>query len=178
MILWITAFPLPPSINEYLIPVAGQLKTSKTGKTYRGSAWVKTEKHRIFEQDCLTWKYKNHSLYKRAFDTIQFAKEICKKNGEFLILRTDAYFVFHEKRVWTLEKSIKRLDADNRLKPCLDAISKMLEIDDSHFFASGCEKITTSNKEAEGAYIRISIVNPRKLESLLGVIASEMEVAS
>lgn len=178
MTLWITAFPLPPSINEYLIPVSGRMKTSKTGKSYRGSAWVKTAKHRLFEEDCLTWRYKNHSLFKRAFDSLRELKDIYLKDKKPFVLRVDTYFVFHYKRVWALDGAIKRLDADNRLKPCLDAISRLFEIDDSHFFAGGCEKVTTDDKAAEGAYIRISIVAPRKIESILNIVASETEIAS
>lgn len=175
MICWITKFPLPPSVNQYLMPVAGAMKfNKKTGRAYRGAGWVKTAIHRAFEEDCQTWRYKNHSIFKKAFDSLKEVKDTYSRDGKFLTLRVDTYFVFHAKRVWAVDGHIKRIDADNRLKPCLDAISRLFEIDDSHFFAGGCEKVTTDNKEEEGAYIRISLMTPRKLEHIIETMSIEV----
>lgn len=170
--IWIKKFPLPPSVNEYLMPSIGKLKINKkTGKSYTSAGWIKTAVHRVFEEDCHIWRYKNLAEYKNILKAMDQIKEEYKQKGKHLILRIDICFVFHYSRVWTVGGGIKRIDADNRLKPCLDAISSLLGLDDAHFFSDSCEKVTATNKEDEGAYIKISTMEPRTVENILELIA-------
>lgn len=166
--IWINGFPLPPSVNEYLMPVAGKVKINqKTGKPYRAGHFVKTPIHKQFMDDCYLWRLKNNAAFWQIHAAIHKHKQLVESRGEHFALRVDAFFVFHVERVFSTKNSlIERIDADNRLKPCRDALSNLLEIDDKHFFAGGCEKVTTQAKELECSILRISPMRPRTLEEI------------
>lgn len=44
---------------------------------------------------------------------------------------------------WTLAKTVKTIDASNRLKQSLDQIAKLCEINDSHFWHVSIQKVPT-----------------------------------
>lgn len=164
--IWIDRFPLPPSVNEYLMPVAGRWTTDKKGRSYRKGRWVKTDLHRKYVDACWIWARTNRI----AFDTVQSKildmKKDCEFRGKPFALRVDCWFVFHVERVFTEAGLPHRIDSDNRLKPCRDALAEILGIDDKYFFAGHCEKVTTRSKELECSIIRVVQMTPRTLEEI------------
>lgn len=164
--IWIVNFPLPPSVNEYLMPIAGPTARNKKGKLYKTGRFVKTEPHRIYRKMCEQWKTLNmlafETIQKELHEKVERAKEEKKRIG-FMV---DTYFIFEESRIWTKENTPQRLDADNRLKPCRDALSEILGIDDKYFFSGFFEKLSTQEKDKECTIIRIRQMTPRTLQSL------------
>lgn len=164
----IEKFPLPPTVNNYLMPIVGQMKTNKkTGKPYRSAGWIKTAEHRGFEKKCEDWMFLNQDQYKKAIEEFAKFKKQAKADGKPLSLCFDAKFVFYHKRIFKEDGGVKRLDADNRLKPCIDAVSKIFAIDDCHFFAISSEKVSCKSEAEEGSIIRISAFVPNTLSDIL-----------
>jgi Holliday junction resolvase RusA-like endonuclease len=85
----------------------------------------------------------------------------------------DNYFALEDSRLWTVNNLPQQIDADNRLKPCRDALSTLLGIDDKHFFSGYFEKVSTNSKELECSAIRISLMTPRSLQDLREQIKAE-----
>lgn len=164
--IWLDKFPLPPSVNEYLMPVAGKWVIGKRGQRYQQGRWVKTDVHRKYMDDCYLYKASNQRAFENLKQHLDSMRYKMAKDGLSFCLKVDCYFVFHVERIFTKAGEIKELDADNRLKPCRDALSKLLEIDDRHFFDGVCEKVTTRTKESECTIIRISPMVPRTLEEI------------
>lgn len=173
--LWLANFPLPPSVNEYLMPVSGGWSVSKKGRAYQKGRWVKTKEHTDYMKRCELWALAN----KRGFtDAKEKLKEEVRKatlEKKRIAFRVDTYFAFENSRIWTVNNLPQQLDADNRLKPCRDALAKILEIDDKYFFSGFFEKVTTTNKNEECTILRIETMYPRTLEDIKKVIKSELE---
>lgn len=176
--IWLINFPLPPSVNEYLMPVAGPLSRNRKGKLYQTGRFVKTEQHRIYRKMCFQWKMLNNLAWQKIQDELQNAVKTANQENKKIAFMVDTYFIFEDSRLWTKSNAPQRLDADNRLKPCRDALSELLSIDDKYFFGGFFEKLSTSEKDQECTYIRISQMTPRTLQNLKMEIKKEREKAS
>lgn len=156
---WIINFPLPPSVNSYLTPIVVK---------GRGRL-VKSKIHRQFMEDCHIYRLRNHVQVRKMEDALKNLKLQCEQEGRTFALRVDAYFVFHVER-------IQANDANNRLKPVLDGLVRILDVDDRFYYAGECEKIITTQRNLECAIIRISPMTPRTLEQLKAQIALETSI--
>lgn len=168
MIFWLNGFPLPPSVNLHLIPVAGKPQFTANGKVRRPTRMIKSPQHRRYAKDCEDWHQMNIPSIDLMREEILEYKSKCKMN-EFA-LRIECYFVFHEEQMWSKNHAP---DADNRLKPCLDQVKKILDLDDVLYFASISEKVYASQKESECSIIRISPMVPRSQKQILEIMNLE-----
>lgn len=159
--IWLVGMPLPPSVNEYLMPVM-----PRGGRKPR---LVKTQIHRAYMDQCILYKRQHQTVIDRMTDKLNYMKSQADREKQPFALRVDAYFVFHVER-------IKANDANNRLKPALDGLVQVLSIDDRFYYAGNCEKVSTQSKDSECALIRISPMIPRTHQQLKDQIARETQV--
>lgn len=170
--IWIVNFPLPPSVNDYLMPVAGGWSVNKKGRKYQKGRWVKTEPHKLYMQRCHEWKLLNGEAWYKIRAELKAQVLKARQERRRVAFQVDTYFAFHDERIWTVNNIPERLDADNRLKPCRDALADILEIDDKYFFSGFFEKVSTKTKEEECTYMRITPMIPRTLESIKKMITA------
>lgn len=179
MAIWINNFPLPPSVNQYLQPVAGGWAVSKNGKKfYQKGRLVKTALHNNYASRCDLWARQNESAMAQIKSALTNYVLKSKGNKSRFGFRVDMFFVFHVERIWTVNNLAENLDADNRIKPCRDVLSKLLGIDDKWFFSGFFEKVSTSDKDKECTLIRISPMLPRKLEEIRTQMMGETSAAT
>jgi Holliday junction resolvase RusA-like endonuclease len=125
--------PIPPSVNQMLAPVRGRL--------------IKTSIGRDYEKRCQLFAL-THS---KEIEGMAALARSWVENGS--TVRVDVYFIFKKERIFSKKNEPKKLDVDNRLKPCLDQLSNMLKIDDKYFFAGWREKLWTLSLEKEQTLI-------------------------
>lgn len=91
--------------------------------------------------------------------------------NKFSGLSVDCYFSFNESRIITKTKKaeswVKVLDANNRLKSCLDAVSKTIGIDDKFFITGVCEKVICKDGQDESVTIVIKKTMIRTIDQAL-----------
>lgn len=178
MSIWLVNFPLPPSVNEYLMPVAGPTARNKKGKLYTTGRWVKTEPHKAYMRRCHEWRALHNAHWWKIQDELQGMVRAARAAKVRLAFQVDTYFAFEESRLWTVNGLPQRLDADNRLKPCRDALAELLGIDDKYFFSGFFEKVSTTSKDHECTFLRISQTQPRTLQDLRLTINAERASSS
>lgn len=161
--IWITNFPMPPSANEHLFAVKGRL--------------VKSQKHRDFKRVCELWYLQNRRSIDPIRSKLMEMKNAARARGSDLALKVDAYIAVDRSRVFTGTGKCEQIDANNFLKPLLDGLVVVIGIDDKHFFAGNCEKVTTSSKELECSVVRITPTRPRTLEEIRALMRSETNLA-
>lgn len=171
--LWLVNFPLPPSVNEYLMPVAGNWAVNKNGKQYRKGRWVKTKVHTDYVNRCHHWRLINRAGFDQARDLITKEVDDARMLKLPIAYRVDCYFAFEYGRIWTKDNQPQEIDSDNRLKPCRDALAKILGIDDKYFFSGFFEKVTTNSKDSECTILKISRAEPRTLEQIQSLITKK-----
>lgn len=175
MAIWLTNFPLPPSVNEYLIPVIGK-RSSKNGKTYLKGRLVKSKIHSNYQELCQYWALQNRKFVSDASNALLIQKRTREINKQPFALKIDCFFVFHSERIFTVNNKCEQIDTNNRIKPVLDALVKVIGIDDKHYFGGNCEKVTTNSKEFECSLIRISMMEPRTLDDIKMMIQTEPQL--
>jgi hypothetical protein len=125
------ALPMPPSINQQLGVRGGILR--KTGKAH------------AYHNEVTKWIVERT----RFVNEIRGKFAVMLSQDPSLALRVDCYFSFpKEKLISKTEKAkspIKTLDANNRLKSCLDSVSRIIQIDDKHFTTGLCEKVISED---------------------------------
>jgi hypothetical protein len=167
--IWFNGFPLAPSVNETLRPRAMSKISRKTGKQFWGGVMTTTAKAKDFKVQCQIWRLQNKMAVERA---AQVCQSWIDAGGQ---LKVDVFAVFHVERVFTVNKKILQLDADNRGKPTKDGVARILGIDDKHFFSGDCEKVTTATKDLECAIIRISPMKARTREQIVAMMRTETQ---
>lgn len=158
--IWLAGCPLPPSVNEYLMVIRGRL--------------VKSPVHREYTGKWQMWALRNRATFepiKAHLHDIVKRMEVLKRPVAFQV---DCFFAFEHSRIFTLNGKIQQLDANNRLKPALDGLVSVLDIDDKYFFAGNCEKISTPTKDSECSMMRIVPMKPRTLQEVRSIMNSEM----
>lgn len=139
-------FPVPPSVNKYLMPIKGRM--------------IKTPQHRAYEQECLMWRLKNQTLVNEAkilFKDLEFKESI-------LVLRVEIEIFINKSKLLTKQNRPKKIDTDNFQKPLIDNLFKLLEIDDKYIFASTIEKIPIKDELKPVANILISHHKIKEIE--------------
>lgn len=160
-------FPLPPSVNEYLVPVvSNKYSFDKKGKPYRKAHFVKSDIHRNYLKRCQEWKFHNNLNWLEVQRRLQEIKKQAQDSRKQFALRMDHYFAFEKSRLWTVNNLAQQIDCDNRMKPCRDAVANLLDIDDKYFFSGFIEKVSAPTKEAECTIIKITLMTPRTLEQV------------
>lgn len=102
---------MPPSDNDIQ-------RSAKTGYRYD------TDEYKLFKHAITVWEMLHRQGLKEVRASIQDWKYIGLEIG----------LEFPESALFNKQGGIKRLDATNRLKALCDALSKLLERDDSHFW--------------------------------------------
>lgn len=74
----------------------------------------------------------------------------------------ETLFVFHKSRLYTKDGRIKKLDTSNRIKPCHDAISMVLGLDDSRFNLTASKVYCDLENDEQ----TIVVVKPSELKGL------------
>lgn len=172
--VWILDFPLPPSVNSYLMPVAGKIKKNKlTKNSYRQGMLVKTQAHRDYESECILWSLQIKERLDKIKERIFFAMKAAENDQVPFALKVDLYFCLEHSRLITKNNKVQRIDRDNRIKPATDQLHHILGIDDKYIFAGNAEKVTAQSKDEECVIIRISITRPRTKTQILELASSE-----
>jgi len=132
--------PIPPSQNRQLTISRGR--------------FIKLKAARIFDDLIKLYELKNHKVISQAQN--QIATWI--KNG--FTLEIELYFVFHQDRILTKSKKakspFKKIDSNNRIKSSIDAVAKILDIDDMIFFKETSHKVTCSNQSDEQLIVKVT----------------------
>lgn len=148
--LTLRGLPMPPSINKQLGVRGGRLR--KTGEAH------------TFDSEINKWIKKN----KNFVAEIRSEMPLCIEARPYLSV--DCIFVFHEERILTKGKQakspLKVLDANNRLKSALDAVAKIINVDDKHFTSGNCEKATCKTKDQEQLIVKIRWTQLRTLSEI------------
>jgi len=160
------------------MPVAGPTARNKKGKLYTTGRWVKTDPHRQYMKRCHEWRALHNASWWKIQEELQGMVRASRAAKERFGLRVDCFFAFEDSRLWTVNGLPQRLDADNRLKPCRDALAELLGIDDKYFFSGFFEKVSTTSKEHECTFLRISQMTPRTLQDLRMEINAERATSS
>jgi hypothetical protein len=167
--IWICDFPLPPTVNQYLQPRVHSVVENKTGQV-RLKAWQhKTDIHQEYENACNMWCIAHASFVQGVRNELISTMRKMEHERIPVSFRVDSWFCFHEPRIYAKDGTIKELDANNRVKPFLDALVRIFGVDDRHFFAGNCEKITTDEKDKECAIARITPFRPRTLSDIMAL---------
>lgn len=163
MAIWIMNFPLPPSVNEYLVPIRGRL--------------VKSQVHRRYQTTCFQWASVNRQALNGIVASITRGLADIESREGRVGLRVDCWFAFSEDRLFTKTDKAKSIDANNRLKPLLDGLVQVTGIDDCLFFAGNCEKVVTTSKETECTVLKIEPMRPRSLDQIRQMMRQETSTA-
>lgn len=138
------------------------IKINKQGKQYQG---VKTSRYASpelghFKKQCTSF----YNLNFKIIDSISLKLKEWISQG--YVIRMDSFVAFEHSRVWTLEKTPQRIDADNRRKALQDSISDMLGIDDKFIFSGIMEKVSCEIKEDEQCIVNFTPMKPRTLNDI------------
>ncbi len=156
--IWLAGFPVPPSINAQSAVVNGRM--------------IKTREARIYDAQVALFIQKNKTRLKQITELLKPQIEDGK-----LALNVDCFIAFHSERVFTrsakAESWAKTIDANNRLKSCLDGLVRALDVDDKYFFAGNCEKITCASEYDEQVVFCIQLFEPRRLSDIIQLIAED-----
>lgn len=125
--MWILQkLPMPPTVNA--------------GHTVSRNRIIKTNVSRAFDRQIDVWFIKNGHKVKRMREEMD---EAIKKGFQLKVI---CYFCFPHENLWTKKNEVKQLDVNNRLKPMCDAITRIISIDDRHFWAHEEEKVECTDE--------------------------------
>lgn len=125
---------------------------------------IKTPEYREYELLVALWATKNALHLEPARVDLAVMKFEHEEVDKTFAIRCDLYFCFPN--LITKQKRPRVLDLDNRVKPALDSLKKVLGIDDKHVFAGYFEKVSTHSKDSE-CIIRLSAQRPRTRQQVL-----------
>lgn len=148
-----------------------------TGKLGASGRLIKTQIHRDYQSTCERWALQNREAVRRAASELRDIKVRYDADSLPFALKIDCYFVFKRERIFTVNQKCLQIDANNRLKPLLDALVNVLGIDDKHYFAGNCEKVTALPTQAEGTFVRIGLMAPRTYAEIQDLMRKECERA-
>jgi hypothetical protein len=139
--------PIPPSINAQLCSSRGRL--------------IKTNEARAFDNAIYVYSLKTRR------DLLGHQEKVKKWISEGLMLRVDCYFSLLKTEVFSKKGDPKAKDQNNFLKSSLDAVAKLIEVDDKYFFSNICEKVICKRECDRYATIIINNMVPRTKEEML-----------
>lgn len=109
--IWLLGLPIPPSDNNLYanVPKLGRVKASG---------------YRTYQKEVDAWAWSNMKILREA-RRLASLKPLLSVTLRLKMTR-DCF--------WTRKGTVKRIDVANRLKASLDVLSRLIELDDSHFF--------------------------------------------
>jgi Endodeoxyribonuclease RusA len=129
-------------------------------RTIRGQARIlKTKEARQFDDKVFSYI----ALNNRYIQKIRQEIEVTLKQG--YQLQGYSYVCLPKKMIWTQKDTVKKFDQNNRLKPLIDAVSRIIGVDDSHFFYDHIEKVECEEEEAH-CVVAIGPYRPAKKSEL------------
>lgn len=172
--VWILDFPLPPSVNNYLMPIAAKATFSKkTGRYYTPGRLVKTKEHKDYQTKSLEWVSLIKEKIEGIKERIYFAQLAAENDNIPFALKVDIYFCFEKSRIITINNGVHRLDRDNYIKPLQDQLQHVLGIDDKFVFCGNSEKVTANSKDEECVIIRVAVTRPRTKIQIMDLVKLE-----
>lgn len=136
--------PLPPTVNE-LYPV------NRYGRKYRDS--------KGWDERMIVWANSRSEVIRKTANELKW--ELGGKSQRSL--KVDMILVLHPNIIWTQDGHFRKWDADNRIKPMFDALSKLTGIDDRAFSVGAVDKAW--DKEAEDPHVIIRM-RTRRIRSV------------
>ena len=138
-------FPMCPSVNKCWMPIIGKVKY-KNGRPYGAGRLVKTKDYTDFEARCVSWELRYKSGLQSLKNDIILRKQELAKQGKILALKLELFAIFPRDKIFTSSGKLEIIDADNRIKPAQDVLSKILCLDDKHIFKNEIEKVSGSSE--------------------------------
>lgn len=152
----ISGLPIPPSTNKQLIPI----------RRGRNTRFIKSKEARAFDSKIELFDV----VHKNRLADIHNSLRAVLTKGDYIGLEVNCYFVFNHNQVITTSKQaqhkFKRMDANNRLKSMIDAVSKLIGIDDSYILTGLCEKVICLPTQQEQAIVTIKKIKLRTLTEI------------
>lgn len=148
MRITITDFPIPPSVNSYLMPVMGKV-SFKGGKPRAQGRLVKTAEHRGYESECILFALK----FRSKIESLKIKLHAYNKVNPYSL--KVSFFLFLKKDSYTSR------DCDNFIKPMQDQLFKMFGLNDKFVINVSCEKVRIDDEDEEKALIDINSFTPR-----------------
>jgi Holliday junction resolvase RusA-like endonuclease len=139
-------YPWPPSINS-------SYPTNRHGRRFTGP------KLKAFKKQCEIWD-KTHGSINPEIEALRKIIALDKFYVDIKII-----FSVPSQDIWTQKFTVKKNDADNRIKALFDGLSTTLGIDDRYFSISLCTK--AFNNEGEYKTILVIDYKPIRHESEL-----------
>ena len=127
--------PMPHSVNKAFLFSKGR--------------FIKSKEARAFDDAVYVWSLANRKKVESARATVG------RWVTEGYLLTLDVDFFFHRSRLFSKKGSVKMIDLNNRLKPLVDAVSRLVEVDDRFFFQHTIRKVTCADFENEGCKVCI-----------------------
>ena len=127
--------PMPHSVNKNFLFSKGR--------------FIKSKEARAFDAAVYVWALAN----KKKIDAARVIVGRWVTEGYLLTLDID--FFFQRSRLFSKKGSVKMIDLNNRLKPIVDAVSKLVEVDDRFFFQHTIRKVGCADFESESCVVRI-----------------------
>jgi len=104
--------PMPSSSNHRLIPSRGRL--------------IKSNEARLYDREIQIWSLRNKNKL------VSYKIELRELIQKGFMLKVSVILNWEKSKLLTKKGEPKKNDLDNRLKSCLDAVSKLVEIDDKY----------------------------------------------
>lgn len=144
-IIFFENIPMPPTVNQLY-----------AGKTRR----YKSPKYKQWLKEFDIYYARNGSFHRAR----QVLRDALKDNNTFLDFKLDINVP--REMIYSKANTIKRIDASNRVKPLLDAISDALQIDDNRFFLNSvqfviCKNVDDTFKPNVNVYINKTKIRER-----------------
>lgn len=149
----LTDFPIPNSINQ-------QWQISSHGRRM-----IKSKEARAFDDAVFVYGLKNKTRLLKISDMVKTWLLVDE------VISVDCHFVLERRELYTKKNEIKSLDQNNFLKSSLDAVAKLIDVDDKYFFSNTCTKVQAPpNGIDRQAIIVIKPMAIKTLEVLLSEI--------
>lgn len=165
-------FPVPPSVNKYLMPVMHKIRKRKNGKLYATGVLAKTPEHRNYESTCQLWALSYQGGLSKLKAEITQRTQHLRKHKRDLILEVEYFILLPRHVVLTINNLCERVDSDNYLKPTKDNLFKILNLDDKCVFKDSIQKVAIDDDQKPCVIIAVKEYKPltsSSVKSSLGI---------
>jgi hypothetical protein len=129
---------MPPTINKQLL--------------FANRRFIKSKEARDFDAAVQIYKSNNIkeavACYRKYFALVELGR---------LVICADTDFIFPYDKVFTKQNQPKIIDANNRIKSCLDGVANLIGIDDKYFFEGNYRKLSCKNLTEPYINIHLSL---------------------
>ena len=134
-------FPMPPSSNK----IYKHFLDRRSKKVRR----VSTDSLKQFNVESLRWKLHNKKLCEQAHELFK----------DEAYIKVVVQVGLHDDHIHTKKGKVRKMDVSNRGKALFDSISKLIDVDDCHFFDVRLIKVKVEKNTIEHCKIFISKMN-------------------